>query len=234
MHRFSLLILALSLAAIGPVRADGNDPYPKMAPLEQYLMNQADEIAMARSAGPVSISATAEILVLGAHGYETAAKGANGFVCYVSRAWDNDFNNREFWNPKVRGPICANAVAVRSVLPHYLQRAQWVLAGVSKAEIMARTKAAIAARKIMAPEAGAMSFMLSKDGYLGDQAGGPWAPHVMFWGPPAPGANWGADLPGSPVYSDAADVMPFTLYFIPVQKWSDGTLAEHGQQGHSH
>jgi hypothetical protein len=76
-----------------------------------------------------------------------------------------------------------------------------------------------------------MSYMLSKEGYLGDQAGGPWAPHVMFWGPPGPGSNWGADLPGSPVFSDADDVMPFTMYFIPVRKWSDGTLAE---SGHGH
>jgi hypothetical protein len=57
-----------------------------MAPVQQYLMNQADEITMARSAGPASISASAEILVLGAHGYETGIKGTKGFVCYVSRA----------------------------------------------------------------------------------------------------------------------------------------------------
>lgn len=233
-HRSGLLIIALSLAATGPVRAYGNDPYPKMAPLEQYLMNPTDEIALARSAGPATISASAEILVLGTHGYETAVKGTNGFVCYVSRAWDNDFNHSEFWNPKVRGPICANPATVRSVLPYIRQRAQWVLAGVSKAEVMARTRAAIAAKQITAPEAGAMSFMLSKNGYLGDQARGPWAPHVMFWGPPGPGSNWGAGVPGSPVYSDAADVMPFTMYFIPVPKWSDGTFADYGQEGHSH
>jgi hypothetical protein len=230
-HRFDLLILALSVAAIAPVRAGSNDPYPNMAPVGQYLMNQADEIAMARSAGPASISGAAEILVLGTHGYETRVKGSNGFVCYVSRAWDNDFSNSDFWNPKVRGPICANPATVRSVLPYIRQRAEWVLAGVPKAEIVARTKAAIAAKQLTAPEAGAMSFMLSKDGYLGDQAKGPWAPHVMFWGPPGPGSNWGADLPGSPVFSDAADVMPFTMYFIPVRKWSDGTLAE---SGHGH
>ena len=175
MLRPMLPILAMSLAASGPAWADGKDPYPDMAPVEQYMIpNQADEIALAKSAAPAAISDHAEILVLGRHGYETAVKGSNGFVCYVARSWDNDVGNAEFWNPKVRGPICANAVTARSVLPRYLfERTRWVLSGVSKAEIIARTKQEIAAKLIKEPEAGAMSFMLSKNGYLGDQAGGP-------------------------------------------------------------
>lgn len=225
-----LVIAALSLAVISPVWADSaKGPYPYMAPVVQYMMaNQADEIVLARSGAPVAVSDKAEILVLGAHGYETAVKGTNGFVCYVGRSWENDFDNPEFWNPKNRAPECVNAPAARSVLPSYLQRTHWVLAGVSRAEMVDRTKAAIAAKQITAPEAGAMCFMLSKDGYLGDGAGGHWHPHVMFWGPPGPGSEWGADLPGSPVLSAPSDSLPFTWYFVPVSKWSDGTLAEHG------
>ena len=61
-------------------------PYPKMAPIDQYLMaDQAAEIALARSAAPESISRDAEVLVLGRHGFETAVKGKNGFVCIVGR-----------------------------------------------------------------------------------------------------------------------------------------------------
>ena len=203
--------------------------YPNMAPIGQYQMaNQTGEIALARSAAPASVSDKAEVLVLGAHGYETAVKGTNGFVCYVGRSWENDFDNAEFWNPKNRAPECVNAAAARSVLPYYLQRTQWVLSGVSRAEMVDRTKAAIAAKQIAAPEAGAMCFMLSKDGYLGDGAGGHWHPHVMFWAPHGDGSEWGADLPGSPVYSAPSDTMPFTWYFVPVRKWSDGTLAEYG------
>ena len=59
-----------------------------MAPIEQYLMaNRNAEIALAQSAGPESISREAEVLVLGRHGYETAVKGKNGFVCVVERSW---------------------------------------------------------------------------------------------------------------------------------------------------
>jgi hypothetical protein len=63
-------------------------PYPNMAPVEQYLMGDREaEIALARSAAPESISRDAEILVLGRHGYETAVKGKNGFVCIVERVF---------------------------------------------------------------------------------------------------------------------------------------------------
>ena len=207
--------------------------YPAMAPVGQYRMvDSAAEIALARSAAPASVADKAEILVLGADGYETAVKGTNGFVCYVGRSWENDISNAEFWNPKNRAPECVNAVAARWYLPYYLQRTHWVLSGVSRAEMVDRTRAAIAAKQITAPEAGAMCFMLSKQGYLGDRAGGPWRPHVMFWAPPGPGSEWGADLPGSPVLSAPSDLMPFTIFFVPVSNWSDGTLAEHGIHHH--
>jgi hypothetical protein len=90
-----------------------------MAPLDQYLMDRNAESAMARSAAPEAISRDAEILVLGRHGYETAVKGKNGFVCAVERGWMGSFEGNftdGFWNPKLRGPICYNPLAVRSIL----------------------------------------------------------------------------------------------------------------------
>jgi hypothetical protein len=64
--------------------------YPSMAPLDQYLMERNAEIALARSAGPESVSRDAEVLGLGRHGYESAGKGKNGFVCVVERFTDGD------------------------------------------------------------------------------------------------------------------------------------------------
>src|ERR1700683_3985708 len=150
MYLLSLVLSVLSLAVIGPAEEQvGQTPYPNMAPLEKYLsVSPSAEIGMARSAGPASGSDKAEIRVLGAHGYETAVKGTNGFVCYVARSWDNDVDNADFWNPKLRGPMCLNPAAVRSYLPIYLQRTQWVLSGVSRTAIVDRTKAAIAAKQI--------------------------------------------------------------------------------------
>ena len=90
-----------------------------MAPIGQYpgAAKQADEIALARSAAPASIADDAEVLTLGSHGYESAAKGKNGFVCMVWRSWTAGFDDPQFWNPKLRAPVCLNAAAVRSVLP---------------------------------------------------------------------------------------------------------------------
>ena len=110
----ALLLTSLPLPA-GSQEAGA--PYSKMAPVEQYLMtDRSAEIAMARSAAPPSISADAEVMVLGRHGYETVVKGKNGFVCLVERSWMSPFDFAQFWNPKMRGPICFNPPAVRSIL----------------------------------------------------------------------------------------------------------------------
>src|SRR6476646_2717180 len=113
-------VLGWLTAALFVTPAIAADRYPNMAAIEKYTIAPADELALARSAAPASVAEHAEVLVLGEHGYETAVKGTNGFVCFVSRAWDVAFDNAEFWNPKIRAPQCFNSAAVRSVLPRYL------------------------------------------------------------------------------------------------------------------
>src|SRR5882762_6762 len=106
--------LILVLAGTWQARAqDAKAPYPSMAPLDQYLMDRNAEIALARSAAPESISQDAQVLVLGRHGYETAVKGKNGFACIVERSWANETDDPQFWNPRMRAPICFNASAAR-------------------------------------------------------------------------------------------------------------------------
>jgi len=217
--------LALLFGTIGPAGAqDGNKTsYPSMAPVEQYrIASRSEEIALARSAAPASISSDAEVLVLGDHGYETAIKGKNGFVCLVERSWFATFGDPVFWNPKIRGPDCLNPAAVRTVLPVNLQRTQWVLAGLSKAEMLARTKASAAAHRAPAP--GSMGYMMSKQGYLSD-VDGHWHPHLMFFQSHTAMSAWGANLPGSPVMGAEGDPDEATIFFVPVGQWSDGTTA---------
>lgn len=202
-------------------------PYPSMAPLDQYLMSDRNaEIAMARSAAPDAISLDATVLVFGKQGYETASAGKNGFTCLVERSWMSPLDSPEFWNPKLRGPICYNPPAVRSVLPYTFHRTKLVLAGQSKAQMKESIKAALARKELPMPEPGAMSYMMSKDGYLGD-AVAHWHPHLMFHIPKTDGVSWGANLPGSPVLlnDDFLDVPePETIFMMLVNHWSDGTL----------
>lgn len=220
-----LVGLAALSAGMGPVGAQAADhaQTTNMAPIEQYrIASRSDEIALARSAAPDSISGDAEILVLGDHGYETAVKGKNGFVCLVERSWFASFTDAEFWNPRLRGPDCLNPAAVSSVLPANLERTRWVLAGVSKAEMLTRSRSSSAARQVPAP--GAMGYMLSKQGHLSD-VDGHWHPHLMFFQPHTALSAFGANLPGSPLYGQEGAPEETTVLFIPVAKWSDGTPA---------
>ena len=210
---------------VGLLLAIQGNGYAAIAPIEQYRMARQDEIELAKSAAPPSVADHAEVLVLGERGYETAVKGSNGFVCFVGRSWDVHFTNPEFWNPKIRSPQCMNAASARSVLPRYLTRTKWVLAGVPRAEMQRREAAARAAGRLKPPERDAMCFMLSKGGYLNDE-GGHWHPHVMFFAPRIDVAKWGANLAGSPVMADSTSYDDADIFFVVVAKWSDGTRAE--------
>ena len=218
--------MAVGIAALGLISgaAIAAPPqYVAMAPAQQYMMaSPAKEIALARSAAPVSISRDAEILVLGAHGYETAVKGKNGFVCLVERSWDADFNDPVFWNPTIRGADCLNPEAAKSVLPHFRERAEWALSGVSKADMIAKTKAEIAANTYVLPGPGAVAFMLSKEQHLAAQPDH-WHPHLMFFVANASDAAWGANFAGSPVAIGVSGSDPIKTFLVPVGKWSDGT-----------
>jgi hypothetical protein len=201
-----------------------------MAPLDQYLITDRDaEIALARSAAPESISRDAEVLVLGRHGYETAVKGKNGFVCIVERSWTKEIEDSEFWNPKVRAPICFNAPAARFNVSLTMKKTDLLLAGLSKAQMVDNINSAIAKKELPTLEPGSMCYMLSRQGHLSDQDGH-WHPHLMFFVPQADAATWGANLPGSPILASGAPQDRLTIFMVPVAEWSDGT-ADHSD-GH--
>jgi hypothetical protein len=222
----SVAAFLISAAACQTQAQSAKTPYPAMAPLEQYLMpDRNEEIKLARSAAPDSISGDAEVLVLGKHGYETAVQGKNGFVCLVERSWTAGIGDPDFWNPKLRGPLCLNAPAARSYLPRTIKKTELVIAGRTKAQMFEAIAAAIDKKELPAPEPGAMSYMLSKQGYLGDQAAGPWLPHLMFFTPETDSKAWGADLPGSPIITFQNSEERLTVFLIPVRRWSDGTPA---------
>jgi len=190
------LSFVLSLGVIGMRQAQAQAPktsYSSMAPLDQYLMpDRTAEIALARSAAPDAISRDAKILALGPHGYETAVEGKNGFVCVVERGWMSPSDAPEFWNPKIRGPICFNPPAARSVLPTTYKRTEMVLAGRTKAEIIEGNKAAFDKGELPPLEPGAMSYMMSKEAYLTDSDDHNLA-HLMVYAPPLDGKAWGAE-----------------------------------------
>jgi hypothetical protein len=223
----STFLVAVVLAgALSAARAQaGKAAYPVMAPLDQYLIpDRNSEIALARSAAPPSISDSAEVMVLGPSGFTTAVKGTNGFLCFVERSWGASTDDVEFWNPKVRSPICFNPSAAKTFAPIFLMRTKLVIAGKSKTEIVAATALALDKKELPALDPGAMCYMLSKQQYLNDR-GMSWHPHLMFIVAGDDAKSWGADLPGSPVIAAADPEERVTIFMVWVGKWSDGTPA---------
>jgi hypothetical protein len=232
----SFALLVVLGAAYQALAQDATTRYPKMAPLEQYLMtSQGAEIALARSAAPESISGDAEVLVLARHGFETAVKGKNGFVCLVERSWTSTADP-DFWDPKVRTPICWNAAAARSLLLRNLKRTALILAGRTKAQVDEDIVAAVDKKELPAVEPGALCYMMSKQGYGGDSVAH-WPSHLMIYFSESDPAIWGANQQGSPVLGIRDTREHVTTFVIAVQWWSDGTEARLNRKpgrGHGH
>jgi hypothetical protein len=230
----SFTLFVALCAAHQAMAQDATAPYPNMAPIGQYLItDQAAEIALARSAAPESVSRDAEVQVLGRHGFETAVKGKNGFVCIVQRSWTSATDS-DFWNPKVQVPTCMNAAAARSYFLRIIKRTDLVLAGRTKAQLEETIAATIDKKELPAMESGAMCYMMSKQGYPGDSTQH-WPPHLMFFHSETDPATWGANLPGSPIFASNDILEHLTTFVILVQRWSDGTEYREGSAAeHSH
>jgi hypothetical protein len=239
--RIMTLVLVISLGFFVSNAAAQSNPYSKMAPIDQYLMEKNAEIQLARSAAPDSISRDATVLVLGRQGYETAVEGKNGFVCMVGRAWTAAFDWPEFWSPKVKAADCMNPQSARSILPIAILRSRMVMAGRSKEEILSAVKAAYEKKQLPKIESGAMDYMMSKSAYLTDQ-GGHNLPHLMFYSTTEDAKDWGSGAAGSPVMSSpywfflskdpsqTKGLPPILVFLVGVADWSDGTIAgQHGE-----
>jgi hypothetical protein len=199
-HCISLgaFMLVGGLTAPGPAEAqDAKQPYASMAPVDEYLMARDAEVALARSAAPDAISRDATVLALGRLGYKTAMKRKNAFLCMVERSWTAPIDDPDFWNPRLRAPICLTVAAAHSYLPRTIKKTELILAGRTKAQMIEAIVAAIDKKELPEMEPGAMSHMLSKQGYLSSRDGH-WHPHLMFFfsstNPPA----WAANLPVLP------------------------------------
>jgi hypothetical protein len=219
----SFAVLVFGMASLA-MAEDAPTAYAKMAPVEQYLMSdQAAEIALARSAAPESIARDADVMVLGRHGYQTRVKGKNGFVCIVGRGWAAAADP-DYWNPKVRVPMCMNAAAAHSYLLRVTKITDLALQGRTLDQVNDAIAAALAKKELPPMEPGAMCYMMSKQGYGGDVAPH-WPSHLMFFYSDVDPAIWGANATGSPVVAIADPLEHLTQFVIETQRWSDGTEA---------
>jgi hypothetical protein len=132
--------LLLSVLLLGTCAATAHGHGSKYPSIEQYLMPQADEIALAKTAAPASISDRATIKVLTKSGFELEQKGDNGSVCLVMRGFSAPtYSPPQFRNlvydPTARAPICFTPAAARTAMPYYELRTKLALQGKNPDEI---------------------------------------------------------------------------------------------------
>ena len=222
-----LALTSLAVVVAAPVSAQQARDF---AP---YLIaDRAAEVALARSAAPRNVSDSATVLVLTRTGLVEAARGTNGFTCMVLRSFAAALDDPAFWSPRIRAPHCLNPPAVRTILPEMLKRAEWVMAGVSQAEIATRTRQAYATHAFPMPAAGAMAYMLSPSQHLAE-VNPHWMPHLMFYydRSSVPPSTWRTGDETAPLIDGSADGSPVMTLLIPVRQWSDGTPALPGAGG---
>lgn len=201
----------------------------RLSDLTPYLMtDRAAEVALARSAAPSAVADSATILVLTRTGFVEAVHGSNDFTCLVLRSFSGSVTDPDFWDPRVRAPLCFNPPATHTVLPATLANVQWLLGGASAADAAARTRRAYAAHEFPSPAPGAMAYMLSPRQWLAPVKPH-WMPHFMFYFDRSlPASAWGAkgDMAAPVIDGSAGDpASPVLTLLIPVRQWSDGTIA---------
>ena len=149
-------------------------------------MARAEEIALARSAGPEAVSAGASVWVLGESEYERAIEGDNGFNCLVMRRWGAafDFQKAAFETPgSIVAPICYDPKASASgPMQEQLLRATLGLGGKTHDEIRDAVMDAYDKGEISPVDGVAFAYMYSAAQKLGPNIGA-WRPHVMVYAP---------------------------------------------------
>ena len=124
--RNTLIYLALLAGVFVPsaVPQTSKSQAHKYPPIEEYLMPQPAEIALAKSAGPANILDRATIKVLKTSGFTVVHQGDNGFVCMVMRGFSAPtYTPVQFrdlvYDAAVRAPICFDPKAAKEVMPYY-------------------------------------------------------------------------------------------------------------------
>jgi hypothetical protein len=174
------------------------------------LLPREREIALARSAGPASVTAGARVYVLTAAGYVVADSGRTGAACYVSRSW-----------PRSLEPHCFDAEGAETILPMDMRRVELLAQGHPMEHVDREIAAGILAGRFRVPARPAMSYMMSCAQQLISDDGRPvgkWRSHLMIYYPYL--TNEGIGMAEGPDLKAAVVVNPGTPeanIMIPVQ-----------------
>lgn len=207
---FALAGLAASAVGLGAQAAGAGQSG------QRHLMPREQELALARSAAPSSVSGHARILVLTDSGFVEGAPGTNGVTCMVNRSWVTSLE-----------PACYDPEASATVLQAEIFRTEAYHRGRSKREVEADLAARLADGRIRLPGRPALVYMMSSGQQLVSDEGvpvGKWHPHLMLYVPYL--TNEAVGLPDPPDLhtfmvnvSDAG--RPWATLVVPVQRFVD-------------
>lgn len=172
-HRPSVFLAVLSVLLGSPLIAQDSRHPGRAGPRKP--LPRSEEVALARSAAPTSVSATASVWVFTDTGYVLAERGSSGNACYVSRSWPTSIE-----------PHCFDAEGATTIMPLHMHEVLLLHRGMTPAEAEREIGALIASGKLRLPRKPSLSYMMSAGQQLiGDegQPAGRWQPHVMIYYP---------------------------------------------------
>lgn len=222
-----LLFFAAVLVPAGRAQT-GQKQAHTYPPIEEYLMQQTDEVALAKSAAPANIADHATIEALTRFGYKVVHEGQNGFACMVMRGFSAPtYTPAQFrdlvYDPTVRAPICFDPTAGKEVMPYYELRTKLAMEGKNPDEIAEGVQAAYAKGELPKRSGVSFAYMWSADQNLASGIGH-WHPHVMVFAPYYDNSMVGGNAFGAPLPQLTDDAgTPFSVVVIPV----DHNLAIH-------
>jgi hypothetical protein len=205
-------------AAVGQTSKSQAPKYPS---IEEYLMPQASEIALAKSAAPANLSDHATVKALTASGFKVVHQGDNGFVCVVMRGFSAPtYTPAQFrdlvYDAALRAPICFDPKAAKEVMPYYELRTKLAMEGKNPDQIREGVEAAYARGELPKRDGVSFAYMWSADQSLGSGIGR-WHPHMMVFAPYYDNSMVGANTFGAPVPQVSDDAgTPFAVVVIPV------------------
>lgn len=136
------------------------------------LLPRDQEISLARSAAPASVSDSAAVYVLSAAGWRLAVAGSNGAACIVSRTWVESLE-----------PVCYDEEGAATSMAVEMHRIELLHRGISKDSVDRAVAAGMASGRFRLPMRPAMSYMMSSAQRLIGDDGRPvgrWQPHLMI------------------------------------------------------
>ncbi|NNF12179.1 MAG: hypothetical protein HKN72_03085 [Gemmatimonadetes bacterium] len=177
----------MTMVVVAGLASQTLSPSP-VAAQEYTELSRTEEIRLAMSAGPLSVSKEADVYVLGSRGFEKAVEGTNGFSCMVIRSAADR---------TILAPHCFSPDASATVLPGKLAEGRLQMGGMSQSEVEAELTKAFEDGSLPLPEGDAYAYMLSAGQHLGPA--GQWRPHFMLYMPYATNEDVGGS-PATPAF----------------------------------